>query len=100
MKKEELQLLTQEAAKNIKTEEDLGAALNTGFNAHLGFSKHEQSKNDNSRNGYTRKTLQIEVDTPRDRHEEFAPKLVKKTSTPFHLYEWQDSLSVYDSGSL
>jgi len=100
MKKEELQSLAQEAAKNIKTEEDLNsfrqmltkitveAALNAELDAHLGFNKHEQSENPNSRNGYTRKTLQteegqFEVDTPRDRHGEFEPKLVKKHQRRF-----------------
>jgi len=95
MKKEDLQSLAQEAAKNIKTEEDLNqfrqmltkitveAALNAELDAHLDFSKHEQSKNANSRNGYTSKTLQteesqFEVDSPRDRNGDFEPQLVNK----------------------
>jgi len=100
MKKTELQLLAQEAAKNIKTEDDLNAfrqmltkitvetALNAELDAHLGFAKHEQAETDNSRNGYTRKMLQteegqFEVDTPRDRNGDFEPKLVKKHQRRF-----------------
>lgn len=100
MKKEDLQSLAQEAAKNIKTEEDLNefrqmltkitveTALNAELDAHLGFDKHAQCESDNSRNGYTRKTLQteegqFEVDTPRDRKGDFEPKLVKKHQRRF-----------------
>ena len=100
MKKEELQSLVPEAAKNIKTEEDLNefrqmltkitveAALNVELDEHLGFNKHEKTEADNSRNGYTRKTLQTEegqfdIDTPRDRNGDFEPQLVKKHQRRF-----------------
>lgn len=100
MKKEDLQSLAQEAARKIKTEQDLNefrqmltkitveAALNAELDDHLGFSKHEKNELDNSRNGYTRKTIQteegqFEVDTPRDRNGDFEPKLVKKHQRRF-----------------
>ena len=100
MDKKELQALAQAAAKNIKSETDLNefrqmltkitveAALNAELDDHLGFAKHEQSDTDNSRNGYTSKTLQtedgqFEVDTPRDRSGNFEPKLVKKHQRRF-----------------
>lgn len=100
MKKEDLQSLAHEAAKNIKSEADLNefrqmltkitveAALNAELDEHLGYGKHEPSASDNSRNGYTRKTLQteegqFEIDTPRDRNGEFEPKLVKKHQRRF-----------------
>jgi transposase-like protein len=100
MDKKELQVLAQAAAKNIKSETDLNefrqmltkitveAALNAELDDHLGFAKHEQSDTDNSRNGYTSKTLQtedgqFEVDTPRDRSGNFEPKLVKKHQRRF-----------------
>jgi transposase-like protein len=100
MKKKELHALAQEAAKNIKSEEDLNvfrqmltkitveAALNAELDDHLGFDKHEQSSSDNSRNGHTSKILQtedgqFEVDTPRDRAGSFEPQLVKKHQRRF-----------------
>ena len=100
MKKKELQAMAQEAAKNIKSEEDLNefrqmltkitveAALNAELDDHLGFAKHEQAESDNNRNGYTSKTLQteegqFELDTPRDRAGSFEPRLVKKHQRRF-----------------
>jgi len=100
MDKKELQALAQAAAKNIKSETDLNefrqmltkitveAALSAELDDHLGFAKHEQSDTDNSRNGYTSKTLQtedgqFEVDTPRDRSGNFEPKRVKKHQRRF-----------------
>jgi len=100
MKKKELEAIAQAAAKNIKTEADLNefrqmltkitveTALNAELDDHLGFDKHEQSDADNSRNGYTSKTLQtedgqFELDTPRDRGGSFEPQLVKKHQRRF-----------------
>lgn len=100
MKKSELQAFAQEAAKGIKTEEDLNdfrqmltkitveAALNAELEDHLGYGKHESSDTNNSRNGYSSKTLQteegsFEVETPRDRKGDFEPKLVKKHQRRF-----------------
>ena len=95
MKKEDLKELAQAAAKNIKSEADLNelkqmltkmtleTVLNAELDEHLGYSKHEKSNTDNSRNGYTTKTLQtedgqFELETPRDRNGDFEPQLVKK----------------------
>ena len=100
MDKKELKALAQAAAKNIKTETDLNefrqmltkiaveTALNAELDDHLGFDKHAQSDSDNSRNGYTSKTLQtedgqFEVDTHRDRSGSFEPQLVKKHQRRF-----------------
>ena len=100
MKKKELEAIAQAAAKNIKTEADLNefrqmltkitveTALNAELDDHLGFDRHEQSDTDNSRNGYTSKTLQteegqFELDTPRDRAGSFEPQLVKKHQRRF-----------------
>ncbi|VAW51479.1 Mobile element protein, partial [hydrothermal vent metagenome] len=85
MKKEDLLAIAKEAAKNIKTEHDLSqltkmlskitieAALNAELDDHLGYDKNEVTGSDNSRNGYTSKTIQtedgqFEIDTPRDRN--------------------------------
>lgn len=100
MNKEDLEAFAREAAKTLKTEKDLNdframltkvtveAALNADLDDHLGYTKHEQSPSDNSRNGVTRKTLrtedgQFELDTPRDRQGDFEPQLVKKHQTRF-----------------
>ena len=98
--KEEMEAFAREAAKGLKTEQDLNdframltkvtveAALNAEMEAHLGYAKHEPSPSSNSRNGTTRKTLrtedgQFELDTPRDRQGDFEPQLVKKQQTRF-----------------
>lgn len=100
MNKDELQALGLAAAKNIKTEQDLNefrqmltkisveAALNAELDDHLGYSKHEKANTDNSRNGYSVKTVQteegqFELNTPRDRAGSFEPELVKKKQRRF-----------------
>lgn len=100
MNKETLEALAREAAKGIKSEQDLNEfrqmltkvtverALNAELDEHLGYDKHQPSDNPNSRNGSTRKTLrtedgQFDLDTPRDRDGSFEPKLVKKGQTRF-----------------
>lgn len=100
MNKEALEAFAREAAKGIKTEQDLNdfrqmltkvtveRALNAELDDHLGYDKHEVSRTSNSRNGTTSKTLrtedsQFELNTPRDREGSFEPKLVKKNQTRF-----------------
>ena len=111
MNKKELEAFAKQAAKSIKTEADLTdfrkmltkvtveAALNAELDEHLGYARHEQSRYDNSRNGYSGKTIrtedgEVDIDTPRDRDSSFEPQLVKKNQTRFtsmddkilHLY--------------
>ena len=111
MNKKELEAFARQAAKSIKTEADLTdfrkmltkvtveAALNAELDEHLGYARHEQSEQDNSRNGYCAKTIRTEdgevgIETPRDRDSSFEPQLVKKNQTRFtsmddkilHLY--------------
>lgn len=111
MNKQELEAIAKEAAKNIKTEQDLNeframltkitveAALNAELDDHLGYAKHEKAQRSNNRNGFTSKTVQtedgqFELTTPRDRNGSFEPQLVKKHQTRFtsmddkilHLY--------------
>jgi len=100
MNKEELQAIGLAAAKNIKTEQDLNefrqmltkisveAALNAELDDHLGYPKHEKGFSENSRNGYSSKTIQteegqFELSTPRDRHGSFEPELVRKKQRRF-----------------
>ncbi len=95
MNTEELKALTEQTAKNIKTEQDLNefrqmltkitaeAALNAELDNHLGYERNEKVSNGNRRNGYSSKTVQteagqFELNTPRDRNGDFEPQLVKK----------------------
>jgi putative transposase len=67
MNKEELEAFGKQAAKSIKTEADLThfrrmltkitveAALNAELNEHHGYARHEQSQQNNYRNGYLSK---------------------------------------------
>ncbi|GAC06436.1 hypothetical protein GAGA_3603 [Paraglaciecola agarilytica NO2] len=95
MNKKELEAFAKDAAKGIKTPQDLNefsqmlkkitveAALNAEMNEHLGYEKHAKSVVQNSRNGKNSKRIktedgEFELDTPRDRDGLFEPKLVKK----------------------
>ena len=114
MNKKDLEAFAREAAKGLKTQEDLKefsqmltkitveAALNAELDEHLGYERNEQSDNSNSRNGYTSKTLktedgQFKLDTPRDREGSFEPKLVKKGQTRFTSMD-DKILSLYAKG--
>ena len=98
MNQKELEALACEAAKSIKTEQDLcdfsrmlkkvtvETALCAELDDHLGYDKHQPSSNTNSRNGHFSKTLitedgQLQIDVPRDRDSSFEPQLVKKHQT-------------------
>tara|TARA_B100000508_G_scaffold69785_1_gene54518 strand:+ start:34 stop:1251 length:1218 start_codon:yes stop_codon:yes gene_type:complete len=100
MNKKELEAFAKEAAKGIKTPEDLNefsqmlkkitveAALNAEMDEHLGYEKHQKSTSSNSRNGKSSKRVktedgEFELDTPRDREGSFEPKLVKKHQSRF-----------------
>lgn len=100
MNKKQLEAFAKEAAKGIKTPEDLNefsqmlkkitveAALNAEMDEHLGYEKYHKSTSTNSRNGKSTKRLktedgEFELDTPRDREGTFEPKLVKKNQTRF-----------------
>jgi len=100
MNKKELEAFAKQAAKGIKSEQDLTdfrriltkitveAALNAELEEHLGYALHEQSTTKNSRNGYSSKSIrtedgQVDLETPRDREGSFEPLLVKKNQTRF-----------------
>jgi len=95
---EKLKAMAAELAKDIKTQSDLSdlsasllkmtveAALGAEMEAHLGYPKHHSSDSDNSRNGYSYKTLkgdhgEVEIAIPRDRQSEFNPTIIKKGET-------------------
>jgi transposase-like protein len=98
--KKELEAFAKEAAKSIKTPQDLNefsqmlkkitveAALNAEMEDHLGYEKHAKSVMKNNRNGKTTKRIktedgEFELETPRDRDGSFEPKLVKKNQSRF-----------------
>ena len=100
MNKKELEAFAKEAAKGIKTPQDLNefsqmlkkitveAVLNAEMDEHLGYEKHAKSVMQNSRNGKTSKRIktedgEFELDTPRDRDGLFEPKLIKKHQSRF-----------------
>lgn len=100
MDKKTLEAFAKEAAKGIKTPDDLTefsqmlkkitveAALNAEMDEHLGYEKHKPSRSNNTRNGKSSKRVktedgEFELDTPRDRLGSFDPKLVKKHQTRF-----------------
>ena len=114
MNRKDLEAFAKEAAKSIKTESDLDAfrqiltkvtveaALNAELDEHLGYDKHTQSSNTNSRNGKSRKTVktevgQFELETPRDRDGSFEPQLVQKNQTRFTSMD-DKILSLYAKG--
>jgi putative transposase len=88
MNKKELEAFAKEAAKGIKTPEDLNefsqmlkkitveAALNAEMDEHLGYEKHRKSTSLNSRNGKSSKRVKTEDG-------EFEPKLVQKHQSRF-----------------
>ena len=78
------------------------AALNAELDDHLGYSKHELSSSENSRNGFTSKTLitedgQFEIDTPGGRNGSFEPQIVQKQQTRFTSMD-DKILSLYAKG--
>jgi transposase-like protein len=100
MEREEMEAFAREAAKGIKSQEDLAAfskmltkitveaALAAEMDAHLGYDKYAQSDVTNNRNGASRKRLltedgPIEVEIPRDRESRFEPQFVRKHQRRF-----------------
>jgi len=68
--------------KNI-LREVIQTASQEELTSHLGYDKHQESDNQNYRNGYNEKTIKskygnIDVSIPRDRDGNFEPQLVKK----------------------
>ena len=114
MTKQELEAFAKEAAKGLKSQQDLidfsqmltkitvEAALNAELDEHLGYEKNQKNASVNYRNGHSSKTLktedgQFELDTPRDRDGSFEPQLVKKNQTRFTSMD-DKILSLYARG--
>ena len=76
------------------TAETIQAALDAELESELGYSKYDtrNKKTDNSRNGYSSKTVQgsmgeVEIGIPRDRKGEYEPELVRKHQTDISSIE-------------
>ena len=95
MKKEDL--LNAEFLKQFKSSKEFTSFVDTLYkrgveqmlegelDAHLGYQKHQASQTDNSRNGYSKKTIktehgQTEIQVPRDRKATFEPEIIPKRS--------------------
>lgn len=68
----------------------------------IGYEKHQESSNKNSRNGSTDKTVrsdygELDIKVPRDRKSEFEPKVVKKGSRDISVID-DVVLSLYAKG--
>lgn len=64
----------------------LQEALEAELEEFLGYGKYERSDSDNSRNGYSSKTVktdigEVQINTPRDRNGEFQPQIIPKRKT-------------------
>lgn len=114
MDKNIIKALTSELAKNIKNEKDLSefssllkkftieTALNAELSEHLGYDKNQPTVADNSRNGFSQKTLKTEngsllIEVPRDRQSTFEPQLIKKHQTRM-IHMDEQILSLYAKG--
>lgn len=100
MYQELIKRIMKEVKPDIKTETDavnfkkmimkevIETALSAELDDHLGYEKHDNKIDSNSRNGYSEKTLTtddgvLEIKTPRDRNASFDPKIIKKNQTRF-----------------
>jgi putative transposase len=79
--------------------------LEAELDEELGYSKYDirQKETDNSRNGYSSKTLktsfgEAEIAVPRDRNGEFSPEVLKKNQTTISHDIEEKILSLYAKG--
>ena len=111
-----LEKMSEELAKGVKTQEDfsnimgqlaktvLEAALNGEMQSHLGYQKHQKApeRKNNTRNGTNSKTLKTEhgelnLAIPRDRNASFEPCLIPKGKTRLEGVE-KTILNLYTMG--
>ena len=111
-----LEKMSEELAKGVKTQEDLSnimgqlakkvleAALNGEMQSYLGYKKHQKApeRKNNTRNGTSSKTLKTEhgelnLAIPRDRNAGFEPRLIPKGKTRLEGVE-KTILNLYTMG--
>lgn len=78
------------------------ACLDAELTEHLGYEKHQETVDNNSRNGYSKKRIitdsgEAEISVPRDRDASFEPQLIAKSSRRFQEFD-DKILSLYARG--
>jgi len=113
----DLDKIASQIASNYKSKEDIlskdgllkslvtktiQACLDAELTEHLGYEKHHDTVDSNSRNGYSKKTIVIdngeaEISVPRDRDGSFEPQLVPKHNRRFQEFD-DKILALYARG--
>lgn len=113
----DLDAIATQIASNYKSKEDIlskdgllkslvtktiQACLDAELTEHLGYEKHQESVDSNSRNGYSKKRIitdsgETEISVPRDRDGSFEPQLIPKHSRRFHEFD-DKILALYARG--
>lgn len=103
----DLDTIASQIASNYKSKEDIlskdgllkslvtktiQACLDAELTEHLGYEKHQETVANNSRNGYSKKTIvtdsgEAEISVPRDRDGSFEPQLIPKHSRRFQEFD-------------
>ena len=113
----DLDTIASQIASNYKSKEDIlskdgllkslvtktiQACLDAELTEHLGYDKHQDTVDNNSRNGYTKKTIitdsgEAEISVPRDRDGSFEPQLIPKHGRRFQEFD-DKILALYARG--
>ncbi len=113
----DLDTIASQIASNYKSKEDIlskdgllkslvtktiQACLNAELTEHLGYERHQETVANNSRNGYSKKTIvtdsgEAEISVPRDRDGSFEPQLIPKHSRRFQEFD-DKILALYARG--
>lgn len=86
--KDQKDLSSKDGLLNQLVSKTIQACLDAELTDHLGYSKHEKTLSKNSRNGYSKKSIQSdhgthEISVPRDRDGTFEPELITKGQRRF-----------------
>ena len=86
--KDQKDLSSKDGLLNQLVSKTIQACLDAELTDHLGYSKHKKTLSKNSRNGYSKKSIQSdhgthEISVPRDRDGTFEPELITKGQRRF-----------------
>lgn len=113
----DLDTIASQIASNYKSKEDIlskdgllkslvtktiQACLDAELTEHLGYEKHQETIDKNTRNGHSKKTIitdsgEAEISVPRDRDGSFDPQLIPKHGRRFQEFDGK-ILSLYARG--
>lgn len=113
----DLDTIASQIASNYKSKEDIlskdgllkslvtktiQACLDAELTEHLGYEKHQETIDKNTRNGHSKKTIitdsgEAEISVPRDRDGSFDPQLIPKHGRRFQEFD-DKILSLYARG--